>query len=128
MNFQKLNTLHHICEFWRTQLISTLAVSVQSPQLAGYLLTGNRSNFLHEEGSIACSNDCHQLLSTLCEADKCFACILIYYQDTMTYIDPITGQLFDLAIPTTCVNNPQIVIALGFDIDEDCALIPEPVL
>ena len=45
----------------------------------------------------------------------------------MSYIDPITGQSFDFATPTTFVNNPQNVIALGPDIDEDCPLIPESV-
>ena len=103
-------------------------MSLQSPRLAGYLLTGNRSNFLYVEGSTAYLNDCHQLRSTLYEADKCLACIPISYQDTMRHIDPITGQLFDFATRTTCVNNPQKVTALGSAIDEDCKLIPEPVI
>ena len=44
---QELNTLHTVCELERTQLITILAMSVKNPQLAGFLLTGNRSNFLY---------------------------------------------------------------------------------
>ena len=46
MTVQALNTLHTICELERNQLLTKLAMSVQNPQLAGFLLTGNRSNFL----------------------------------------------------------------------------------
>ena len=43
----KYNTLE------RNQLLTILAMSVQNPQLAGFLLTGNRSNFLYVKGSTA---------------------------------------------------------------------------
>ena len=42
MTVQELNTLHTICELERNQLLTILAMSVQNPQLAGFLLTGNR--------------------------------------------------------------------------------------
>ena len=53
MTVQEPNTLHTICELERNQLLTILAMSVQNPQLAGFLLTGNRSNFLYVEGSTA---------------------------------------------------------------------------
>ena len=46
MTVQELNTLHTPCELERNQLLTKLAMSVQNPQLAGFFLTGNRSNFL----------------------------------------------------------------------------------
>ena len=46
MSVAELNTLHTICEVERTQLLTILAMSVKNPQLAGFLLTQNRSNFL----------------------------------------------------------------------------------
>ena len=58
MTGQELNTLHTIYELERKQLLTILAMSVQNPQLAGFLLTGNRSNFLYVEGSTACLYDC----------------------------------------------------------------------
>ena len=51
MTVQELNTLHTVCELERNQLLTMLAMSVQNPQLAGSLLTGNRSNFFYIEGS-----------------------------------------------------------------------------
>ena len=53
MTVQGLNTLHTVCELKRNQRLTILAMSVQNPQLAGFLLTGNRSNFLYVEGSTA---------------------------------------------------------------------------
>ena len=65
MTVQELNTLHTICELERNQLLTILAMSVQNPQLAGFLLTGNRSNFLYVEGSTAWLYDCPHFLSPL---------------------------------------------------------------
>ena len=47
MSVQELKTLHTVCELERTQLLTILAMSVKNPQLAGFLLTGNRINFLY---------------------------------------------------------------------------------
>ena len=65
MSIRELNTLHHIYELGGIQLLTILAMSVQSPQFAGYLLTGNRSNFLYVEGSTAWLYDCPQSFSSL---------------------------------------------------------------
>ena len=53
MKVQELNTLHTVFELERTQLLTILAMSVKNPQLAGFLLTENRINFLYVEGSTA---------------------------------------------------------------------------
>ena len=70
MTVQELNTLHTVCELERTQLLTILAMSVKNPQLAGFLLTGNRSNFLYVEGSTACLYDCPHFISPLYRADR----------------------------------------------------------
>ena len=92
MTVQELNTLHTICELERTQLLTILAMSVKNPQLAGFLLTGNRSNFLYVEGSTAWLYDCPHFISHLYNADKCFDRIPIHYRETIMYVDPITRQ------------------------------------
>ena len=58
MSMQQLNTLHHFSELERTQWLTKLAISVQNPHFAGYLLTGSRSNFLYVEGFTAWLYDC----------------------------------------------------------------------
>ena len=72
MTVQELKTLHTICELERNQLLTILAMSVQNPQIAGFLLTGNRSNFLYVEDSTAWLYDCRHFLSPLYKADRCF--------------------------------------------------------
>ena len=47
-------------------------MSVQNPQLAGYLLTGNRFKFLNVEGSTAWLYGLPQFPSPLYEAHKSF--------------------------------------------------------
>ena len=65
MTVQELNTPHTVCELERNQNLIILAMSVQNPQIAGFLLTGNRSNFLYVEGSTAWLYDCPHFLSFL---------------------------------------------------------------
>ena len=45
MTAQELNTFHTLCELEQNQFLSKLAMSVQNPQLAGFLLSKNRSTF-----------------------------------------------------------------------------------
>ena len=118
MTVQELNTLQTICEVERNQLLTILAMSVQNPQLAGFLLTGNRSNFLYVEGSTAWLYDCPHFLSPLYKADRCFDRIPIHFKDTLRYVDPITRQTYDYAIPITCDNIPRNIIELDPDSDD----------
>ena len=103
-------------------------MSVQNPQLAGFLLTGNRSNFLYVEGSTAWLYDCPHFLSPLYKADRCFDCIPIHFKDTLMYVDPITRQTNDYATPITCDNGPRNTIELDPDShDQDFYILgPEP--
>ena len=128
MTVQKLNTLHTVCELERNQLLTILATSVQNPQLAGFLLTGNRSNFLNVEGSTAWLHDCPHFLSPLFKADRCFDRIPIHFKDTLMYIDPNTRQTYDYANLFACDNNPCNIIELDPDSDDQDFFIlgPEP--
>ena len=119
MTVQELNTLHTICELERTQLLTILAMSVKTPQLAGFLSTGNSSNFLYVEGSTAWLYDCPHFISPLYKAeDKCFDRIPIHYRETIMYVDSITRQTFIYATPIKCGNNPQNNIELDPDTDD----------
>ena len=130
MSVQELNTPHTVCESERNQLLTILSMSVQNPQLAGFLLTGNRSNFLCVEGSTAWLYDCPHFLSPLYIADRCFDRIPIHFKDTYMYVDPITRQTYDYATPITCDNNPKKnIIELDSDSDDQdfYILSPEPI-
>ena len=103
-------------------------MSVKNPQLAGFLLTGNRSNFLHVEGSTAWLYDCPHFISPLYKADKCVDRIPIHYRETIMYVDPITRKTFNYATPIGCGNNPKNVIELDPDADDGdfYVLTPDP--
>ena len=45
MSISELETLHQLCELERTQILQSLALAVLKTPYAGYLLSGNRSNF-----------------------------------------------------------------------------------
>ena len=128
MKVQELNTLHTVCELERTQLLTILDMSVRNPQLPGFLLTGNRSNFSYVEGSTAWLYDCPHFISHLYKADKCFDRIPIHYWETILYVDPITRQTFKYATPIECGNNPQYIIELDPDTDDGdfYVLTPDP--
>ena len=128
MTVQELNTLHNVCELERNQLFTKLAMSVHNPQLAGFLLTGNCSNFLYVEGSSAWLYDCPHLLSPLYTDDRCFDCIPIHFNDTLMYVDPITKQTYDYATPIACENVSRNIIELILDsVDPDFYILgPEP--
>ena len=93
-------------------------MSIQNPELGGFLLTGNRCNFLYVEGSTAWLYDCPHFLSPLYKADRCFDRIPIHFKDTLMYIDPITRQTYDYATPITCDNSPRNIIELDPDSDD----------
>ena len=128
MTVQELNTLHTVCELERTQLLTILAMSVKNPKLAGFHLTGNRSNFLYVEGSTAWLHDCPHFISLLYKADKCFDRIPIHYRETIMYVEPITRQTFKYVTPIESGNNPQNIFELDPDTDDGdfYVLTPDP--
>ena len=129
MTVQELNTLHTVSELERNQLLTILAKSVQNPELAVFLLTGNLSNFLYVESSTAWIDDCPPFFSRLYKADRYFDRILLHFEDTLMYVDPITKQTYDYATPFTCDNVPRnsIELDLHSDDQEFYILGPEPI-
>ena len=110
MRVQELNTLHTVCELERNQLLTILAMSGQNPQFAGFLLSGNCSNFLYVEESTAWLNDCPYFLSRFYEADRCFGRIPIHVNGTIIYVDRITMQTVNYSTSIACNNNPRNIL------------------
>ena len=52
MSLSELETLHHLCELERTQILQSYTLAVRKIPYAGYLLSGNRSSFIDYEGNI----------------------------------------------------------------------------
>ena len=70
MTVQELNTFQTVWELERNQILTILAMFVQNLLLAGFLLTGNRRNFLYVERSNSWLYDCPHFPSTLCITDR----------------------------------------------------------
>ena len=104
-------------------------MSVQNPELAGFLFTGNCSNCLYVEGSTAWLYDCPHFLSPLYKADRSFDRIPIHFKDTLMHVDPITRKTYDYATPIACDTNPRIFIEVDPDSDDQDFYIlgPEPI-
>ena len=58
MSLSELETLHQLCELERTHILQSLALAVLKIPYGGYLLPGNRSNFLDYEGNILWFHTC----------------------------------------------------------------------
>ena len=126
---QDLNTLHTFCELERNQLLTIIEMSGQNPQLAGCLLTGNRSNFSYVEGSTAWFYDCPHFLSPLYKlTDALIVVQPIHFKDTHMYVDPITRQSHDYATPNASDITPRNIIELDPDSDDQDFYILGPEL
>ena len=82
MSLSKLETLHQLCELERTQILQSLALAVLKVPYAGYLLSGNRSNFVDYEGNILWYYTCTKKVSPLYvfEDKRCYKRIPIFYK------------------------------------------------
>ena len=94
--------IQRICDVERTQLLIILAIAVQNSELAGYLLTHNRSNFIVTDGSIAYMYSCPEQRSPLQSVSRCYNRIPVYYKNSIMYVDPVTRQTFVDADETPC--------------------------
>ena len=52
MSLSELETLHHLCELKRTQILQSLALEVIKIPYAGYLSSENRSKFIDYEENL----------------------------------------------------------------------------
>ena len=63
LSLSELETQHQLCELERTQVLQSLALAVLKIPYAGYLLSGNRSNFIDYEGNILWYYTCSKKVS-----------------------------------------------------------------
>ena len=120
-------TLTQLCEIERTQILTISSSAQTNPLMAGYLLTGNRSNFIHIEGASLWLYECqYYFLPLYTHKEKCFDKIPFYHQDTIYYVDPISRQTYSIATEITCDGYPANIIALDPDGNDYYLLTPTP--
>ena len=117
LQLNDLQMLKNDCELERSIMQSNLAYSHDSPRMAGFLLTNNRSMFLETNGNIAWLYHCPPLFSDLQVMDKCYDRIPILFKGKIHYVDPITRQTFTNAKEQSCLDKHLNLFQL--DIDDD---------
>ena len=103
MSLSELETFHQLCELERTQILQSLALAVLKIPYAGYLLSGNRSNFLDYEGNILWFYTCTKKVSPLYvfEDKRCYKRIPIFYKNKVHFVDTLSRRtnFWDTAVP-----------------------------
>ena len=92
-------------------------LSLESPRLAGYILTKNRSMFLETNGNVAWLYHCPKFYSPLQLTDECYNRIPIMYKENIRFVDPITRQTFQSADLQDCSDKHSNLFQL--DVDDD---------
>ena len=125
MSLTELERLHQLCE-----ILQSLALAVLKISYAGYLLSGNRSNFIDYEGNILWYNTCTKKVSPLYvfEDKRCYERIPIFYKSKVHFVDTRSQRVyFDTAVPCRSENSHNIV-QLNPDEDKYYLLTPYPKL
>ena len=131
MSLLELETLHQLCELERTQILQSLALAVLKIPYAGYLLSGNRSNFIDYGGNVLWYYTCTKKESPLYVFDdkRCYNRIPIFYKNKVHFVDThsLITYFWDTAVPCGSKNSHNIV-QLNPDEDQYYLLTPYPTL
>ena len=113
MSLTELETLHHLCELERTQILQSLALAVLKIPCAGYLLSGNRSIFIGYERNILWYYNCTKKISPLYvfEDKRCYKRIPIFYKNKVHFVDTLSRRTYfwDTAVPCGSQNSHNVV-------------------
>ena len=109
MSLSELETLHQLCEIERTQIVQSLALAVLKIPYAGYFLSGNRSNFIDNEGNNLWYYTCTKNVSPLYvfEDKRCYKRIPIFYKNKVYFVDTLSRRTYfwDIAVPCGSENS-----------------------
>ena len=120
MSLSEYETLHQLCELERTQILQSLALAVLKIPYAGYLLSGNRSNFLEYEGNILWFYTCTKKVSPLYvfEDKRCYKRIYnftcstkIFFKNNVHFVDTLSRRtnFWETAVPCGSENSHNVV-------------------
>ena len=130
-SLSELETLHQSCELERTQILQSLALAVIKIPYNGYLLSGNRSNFLVCEGKISWFYTCTNKVSPLYvfEDKRCYKRIPLFYKSKVHFVDTLSRRTYfwDTTVPCGSENS-HIVVQLNPDEYKYYLLTPYPTL
>ena len=131
MFLTELEILHQLCDFECTKFLQSLALAVLKIPYAGYLLSGNRSNFIEYEGNTLWYYPCTKKLSPLYVFDdkRCYKRIPIFYKNKLHFVDTLSRRTYfwDTVVPCGSENSHNVV-QLNPNEDKYYLLTPYPTL
>ena len=131
MSLTELETLHQLQELKRTQILQSLAQAVLKIPYAGYLVSGNRSNFIDSEGDLLWYYTCTKKVSPLnvFEDKRCYKRIPIIYKNKVHFVDTLSQRTYfwDTVVPCGSESSHNIV-QLNPDKNKHYLLTPYPTL
>ena len=131
MSLTELETLHQLRELERTQILQSLAQAVLKIPYAGYLVSGNRSNFIDYEGDLLWYYTCTKKVSPLnvFEDKRCYKRIPIIFKNKVHFVDTLSQRTYfwDTVVPCGSESSHNIV-QLNPDENKNYLLTPYPTL
>ena len=103
------------CEQARTQILTSLMLSLGNPRLARFMLTGNRSMFLETDGRLAWLYHCPLVHSPLHTMNQCYDRIRILCGGEIQFVDPITRPTHPAAKIQKCTDRIKKLFQLDMD-------------
>ena len=111
----EIQLLQNQCEQEGTQILTDQTIALETPRLAGYMLTGNRSMFLETDGSLAWLYHCPMVHSPLHTMTQCYDSIPILYESKTRFVDPITRPIYPDALTQNCSVRIKNLFQLDMD-------------
>ena len=112
-SLSELETLHLLCELERTQILQSLAFEVLKIPYAGYLLSGNRLNYIDYERNLLRYYTCTKKLSPLyvIEDKRCYKKIPVLYNNIVHSVDTLSRRTYfwDTVVPCGSENSHTVV-------------------
>ena len=104
MSLSELEIIHHLCELERTQILQSLALAVLKIPYAGYLLSGNRSNFIDSERNVLWYYTCAKNSSPLYVFDdkRRYKRIPIFSENKVHFVDTLSRRTYFLDPAVLC--------------------------
>ena len=113
MSLSELETLHHLCDLERTQILQSLALAFLKIPYAGYLISGNRSKFIKYKGNILWYYTCTKKVSPLYvfEDIRCYKRIPIFYKNKVDFNDTLSRRTYfwNTAVPCGSEDSHNVV-------------------
>ena len=113
----EIQLLKNLCQQEKTQILTTLMLSMENLRLVAYMLTGNRSMFLSTDCSLVWLCHCPLMRSPTLVMNQCYDKVPIFYKNAIFFVDKISRQTYPHAQVQNC--SDRIENLFHFDMEDE---------